>query len=72
MSYENFVMRTMRQQLTPRSYADAYKTAEYACAIYKFKTDNHKAVEKLADIFYMVMFGACCALILFGCTQWLK
>lgn len=72
MSYENFVMRTMRQQLTPRSYAEAYKTAEYACAIYQFKTEHRQAWERFADIVTAILIVCTCSLILFGCTQWLK
>jgi hypothetical protein len=63
MSYENFVMRTMRSQKTARTHAEAYRTPEYACAIYRFQSDNERGAKALADIFLhfvmlLVMFVA--------------
>ena len=42
MSYEDFVMRTMRNQLTPRTMDEAFRTPSYAASINKTQHTYHR------------------------------
>jgi hypothetical protein len=41
MSYEDFVMRTVRTQHTPRTLSEAVRDADYACALH-YPPPSHK------------------------------
>jgi hypothetical protein len=51
MSYEAFVMRTARNQRTPRTMDEAFRTANYAASITKFEP-RHK--HELANLMTFV------------------
>ena len=46
MSYEQFVIRSVRQQRTPRTASEAYRDAEYASAIH-YPPPSHKTASEV-------------------------
>jgi hypothetical protein len=49
MSYEDFVMRTMRNQLTPRTMDEAFRTADYAASIHRFEQPHKRDLKHIAN-----------------------
>jgi hypothetical protein len=49
MSYEDFVMRTVRNQRTPRTLDEAFHTATYASAITKFEQPYKRDLKHIAS-----------------------
>lgn len=47
MSYENFVMRTMRNQHTPRTMDEAFRTPSYAASITKTQHTYHRVLRAI-------------------------
>lgn len=48
MSYEAFVMRTVRNQRTPRTLDEAFRTADYAASIHKFESPHKRDLKHIA------------------------
>ena len=57
MSYENFVTNYRRFTHCSRSLGEAYKTPEYACAIFTFKSENHRALDMMKDLLFVAAVG---------------
>ena len=49
MSYEAFVMRTVRNQRTPRTMDEAFRTPEYAASITKFESPYKRDFQHIAS-----------------------
>jgi hypothetical protein len=47
MSYEAFVMRTMRNQHTPRTMDEAFRTPSYAASITKTQHTYHRILRAI-------------------------
>jgi hypothetical protein len=71
MSYEKFVTNYRRYTHAPRTYDEAYKTATYATAMWKCRTENQRGVEhlleKVVGLTFLFVFGFAVA----GFTIWL-
>ena len=48
MSYEDFVMRTARNQHTARTLDEAFRTPEYAASITKFEQPHKRDLKYIA------------------------
>jgi hypothetical protein len=67
MFVEGVDMRTYRGTADPhhvagrtyRSVSEAFKDANYACAIYKHKSDLREALEWFSDFFMTLFWGGC-------------
>ena len=70
-NYEDFVLRTCRQQRTPRTLHDAYRDGEYGYTIHLFKDDAQRAWEFLANFFVGFMTVALGLVMFFGIATWL-
>ena len=55
MNYEAFVMRTVRNQRTPRTMDEAFRTPRYASSITKFYPAHRRAI---AEIFPWLLVTA--------------
>ena len=53
MSYEDFVMRTVRNQRTPRTMDEAFRTAEYAASIIKFEQPHKRDLQHIASFVWV-------------------
>jgi hypothetical protein len=49
MSYEDFVMRTMRSQHTCRTMNEAFRTPEYAASINQFESPYKRDLQHIAS-----------------------
>jgi len=49
MSYEDFVMRTTRQQHTCRTMNEAFRTADYAASIHRFESPHKRDLKHIAS-----------------------
>lgn len=49
MSYEDFVMRTARQQHTARTMDEAFRTPEYAASINQFESPYKRDLQHIAS-----------------------
>ena len=49
MSYEDFVMRTTRNQHTPRTMDEAFRTADYAASIHRFESPHKRDLKHIAN-----------------------
>lgn len=72
MSYEKFVLKSVRSQLTPRTLAEAYQTPEYACAIYRFETENERGMKALTSAFLCVTMLSVALFVVYGFALWLS
>jgi hypothetical protein len=71
-SYEDFVLRTYRQQRTARTLHEAYREGEYGYTIHLFKDDVQRAREFFTEFFiWLTLFGLGIALFL-GVAVWLE
>lgn len=50
MTYEDFVLRTMRNQRTARSMDEAFRTPTYACAVTRFEPAHKRDLRNLVVI----------------------
>jgi hypothetical protein len=48
MNYEDFVMRTVRNQRTPRTMDEAFRTADYAASIHRFEQPHKRDLKHIA------------------------
>jgi hypothetical protein len=53
MSYEDFVMRTTRNQRTPRTMDEAFRTVNYASAITKFEPPHKRDLRHIASFVWV-------------------
>jgi len=53
MSYEDFVMRTVRNQRTPRTMDEAFCTADYAASITKFEQPHKRDLRHIATFVWV-------------------
>ena len=71
MSYEKFVMNYRKHTHVPRTYDEAYKTATYATAMWKCRTENQRGLEhlleKIVGMALFLLYGFAVA----GFTIWL-
>jgi len=72
MSYEKFVLQTVRSQKAPRTLAEAYRTPEYACAIYRFQTENERGAKQLAMVSLHVALFFAVLFVLYGVALWVS
>jgi len=71
-NYEDFVLRTCRQQRTARTLHEAYRDGEYGYTIHLFKDDADQAREYFVEFFiWLTIFGLASALFL-GIAVWLE
>ena len=49
MNYEDFVMRIVRNQRTPRTMDEAFRTADYAASITKFESPHKRDLKHIAS-----------------------
>jgi hypothetical protein len=57
MSYENFVMRSARNQRAPRTQSEAFRDADYGTAIWRCETTNQKGVDALTYTATVLLLG---------------
>lgn len=70
--YEDFVLRTCRQQRTPRTLHEAYRDGEYGYTIHLFKDDAQRAREFFTEFFiWLTIFGLGVA-VFYGIATWLE
>jgi hypothetical protein len=48
MNYEDFVMRTARQQHTARTMDEAFRTPEYAASVHRFEQPHKRDLQYIA------------------------
>ena len=53
MNYEDFVMRTVRNQRTPRTMDEAFRTADYAASITKFEQPHKRDLRHIATFVWV-------------------
>ena len=49
MSYEDFVMRTVRNQYTPRTMDEAFRTPDYAASVHRFESPHKRDLQHIAS-----------------------
>jgi len=69
--YEDFVLRTCRQQRTARTLHEAYRSGEYGYSIHLFKDDVAQAWDFFKEA--TIWFGICMVIgsMLVGFLTWL-
>jgi len=53
MNYEDFVMRTARQQHTAKTMDEAFRTPEYAASITKFEQPHKRDLRHIATFVWV-------------------
>lgn len=69
--YEDFVMRSVRQQRTPRTLQEAYREGEYGYTIHLFKDDVSHAWDFFRDSFLWFLLMMFYAIALYGICVWI-
>lgn len=71
-NYEDFVLRTCRQQRTARTLHEAYRDGEYGYTIHLFKDDVQRAREFFTEFFiWLTIFGLGLA-VFYSIASWLE
>jgi hypothetical protein len=70
-TYENFVMRSVRQQRTARTLHEAYRDGEYGYSIHLFKDDASLAWEFFKEAFVWMCISLIGASVVIGFLSWL-
>jgi hypothetical protein len=53
MNYEDFVMRTARQQHTARTMDEAFRTPEYAASVHRFEQPHKRDLRHIATFVWV-------------------
>lgn len=56
-NYQDFVMRHVRTQTTPRTQSEAFRDADYGTAIWRCETTNERAMNGLLWIVTVLFTG---------------